>query len=88
MKVVSVKDAAPQLGKLITDALNGEAIYLTNGASRVQLMPSGSHESEIDFNSPELKTELLRGLEGMPEPYSDQEIKEACREALRTKKSS
>jgi hypothetical protein len=87
MKVVSVAEAATQLGKLIADAVNGEAIFLTNGVSEVRLTPRSSEE-EIDFNSPELKEALLLGLEGTPEPYSPEELDKACREALKKRKSS
>ena len=88
MKVLSVQDAAPQLGKLIADALNGEAIFLTNGDHEVQLTPRRSHEAEIDFDSPSLTEALLRGLEGTPLPYSPEQLDKDCREALRKRKVS
>lgn len=86
MKVVPIADAASQLGKLVTEALSGEAVFLTNGNQRVQLTPQSGHKSEIDFNSPEWKAELLAGMEGKTEPYSDEELKRACYEALKVKK--
>jgi hypothetical protein len=88
MKVLSIQDAAPQLGKLITDALNGEAIYLTNGDRQVQLTPRVSDEAEIDFDSPRLKEALRLGLEGTPEPYSPELLVKDCREALGKRKTS
>jgi hypothetical protein len=88
MKVIPVSEAASQLANLITDAVNGEAIFLTNGASQVQLTPRGSEEMQIDWDSPELKAALRLGLEGTPEPYSPEELDRACREALRKRKAS
>jgi hypothetical protein len=88
MKVVPIAEAASQLGKLVTDALSGEAVYLTNGSQRVQLTPQSGQKSEIDFNSPEWKAELLAGMEGKTEPYSSEDIKRACYEALKLKKSA
>lgn len=87
MKVVSIADAATQLGKLVTDAVNGEAIFLTNGVSQVQLTPRNTEETEIDFNSPELVKLLLEGLEGPTEPYSHEKMKRDCQEAVAKRKS-
>lgn len=86
--MVPVSEAATQLANLITDAVNGEAIFLTNGVSQVQLMPRSAEEAETDFNSPELIEALLLGLEGTPEPYSPEELDKACREALQKRRAS
>jgi hypothetical protein len=87
MKVISVAEAATQLGKLITDATNGEAIFLTNGVDQVQLTPRGAEETEIDFDSPELAALLLEGLEGPAIPYSHEQMKQDCEEAVAKRRS-
>lgn len=88
MKVVPVSEAATQLGKLITDAANGEAIFPTNGVSEVQLTPRHLGGIGNRLHSAELKTALLLGLQGKPEPYSPGRLDKACREALRKRKAS
>lgn len=85
-KVVPISAAASQLGRLVTDALSGEPIYLMNGDQMVRLMPCEAQK--IDFDSRGLKAELLAGLEGKTEPYSDQEMRATCHEALRKKKKT
>jgi hypothetical protein len=88
MKVIPVAEAATQLASLITDALNGEAIFVTNGANEVRLTPCSAQDSEIDFDSPELEALLLEGLEGPTMPYSHEQMKRDCQEAVAGKRKS
>ena len=86
MKVISVADAAPQLGQLILDAIKGETIMVTNGDDTVELLPRPDPHFLIGHD--ELEAELLKGLQGQPRPFSAKRLEEACHRAVEDRKKS
>ena len=88
MKVVSINHAAPQLGKLFADALNGESVILNNGVSEVTLTPGMPNELAEEFDLDKLEALLLEGLEGESRPYSHAEMHEECMAELKKRKGA
>lgn len=73
MKTLTVGEAQGQLAKLIAEAHQGEVIILTDGKKQVWLDTRKPLDLETD--SPELETELLKGIKGPFTPYSAQEMR-------------
>lgn len=72
MKTVTVQEAQSQLGQLIADAAKGDVIVLTDGVRKVTLQPGAAIDLEED--SPELESELLKGIDGPYTRYSAEEM--------------
>ncbi len=72
MKTVTVHEAEGRLGELITQACKGELIVLTDGEKKVALEPRVPLDLEED--SPELESELLKAIDGPFAPYSAEEM--------------
>jgi len=87
VKVVSITEAAPQLGQLVLDALNGEQIILELGEGSVELIPNLGADSD-DFVSEEMEAEILRGLEGKATPYVEGEFVAMLQKMRAEKKSA
>jgi len=84
MKAIPVEEAQGQLGQLIAEACRGEVIVLTDGDKRVTLEPGVAPDLEED--SPELETELLKAAKGPFTPYSSEEMRAACEKVIREKR--
>jgi hypothetical protein len=76
MKAISIREAEGQLGQLVAEACRGETIVLTDGDNEVTLSPRPFLDLEED--SPELETELLKAVNGPHSPYSSEEMRVAC----------
>lgn len=81
MKAISILEAQGQLGELIAQACRGETIVLTDGDRRVTLEPGVALDLEED--SPELETELLKAANGPHSPFRERELREIADRALR-----
>ncbi len=83
MKAITIQEAQKQLGKLVAEACRGEHIVLTDGENQVTLSPHTELDLEVD--SPELEAELLEAAKGPFTPYSSEEMRAACEQAVRKK---
>lgn len=84
MKSLSVEEAQRQLGKLIADAYQGEAIVITDGDRKVTL--SVEMPMDLEEDSAELAAELLKAVNGPHSPYSSEEMRAACERIVREKR--
>ena len=84
MKTLTVREAEGQLGPLVAEACRGETIVLTDGEKRVTLEPGVPLNLEED--SPELESELLKAVNGPHAPYSSEEMRAACEKIIRGKR--
>ena len=80
MKAINVQEAQPRLRELIAEACQGELIILTDGEKQVALEPHVPLDLERD--TPELETELLKAIDGPFSPYSAEEMKTIGRRIL------
>jgi antitoxin (DNA-binding transcriptional repressor) of toxin-antitoxin stability system len=80
MKAVPVREAQPRLRELIAEACQGELIVLTDGEKQVALEPHVPLDIEKD--TPELETELLKAIDGPFTAYSPDEMKEIGKRVL------
>jgi len=83
MKAITVGEAQTRLAELIAEACRGELGVLTNGDKRVALQPGIPLDLEED--SPELESELLKALEGPFAPYSAEVMREIGEGIIREK---
>ena len=83
MKSLSVEEAQRQLGKLIADAYQGEAIVITDGDRKVML--SVEMPMDLEEDSAELAAEVLKAVKGPHSPYSSEEMRAACERIVREK---
>ena len=83
MKAITVQEAQTRLGELIAEACRGELIGLTDGNKQVALEPRVP--LDLDEDSPELETELLKAIDGPFEPYSSQEMRAIGERIIREK---
>lgn len=83
MKAITVQEAQTRLGELIAEACRGELIVLTDGNKQVALEPRVP--LDLDEDSPELETELLKAIDGPFEPYSSQEMRAIGERIIREK---
>ena len=83
MKAISIREAQGQLGELIAQACRGETIVLTDGNNEVTLAP---HVLDLEEDSPELETELLKAVNGPHLPYSSEEMRAACQQVINEKR--
>jgi hypothetical protein len=81
MKAISIHEAEGQLGQLVAEACRGETIVLTDGNNEVTLLPRPVLDLEED--SPELETELLKAVNGTHTPMRKGELREIADRALR-----
>ncbi len=84
MKTLSILEAQGQLSELITQVYRGEIVELADGDRRVTLAPSCGLDLEED--SPELESELLKAANGPFTPYSSEEMRAACDKIVREKR--
>lgn len=84
MKAISIGEAQGQLGQLIAAACGGELIVITDGDKKVTLEPNVPLNLEED--SPELETELLKAADGPFTAYSSEEMRTACERVVREKR--
>jgi hypothetical protein len=80
MKAVTVQEAQGQLGELIAEACRGAYIVLTDGKNQVALEPRVPLDLEQD--SPELESELLKAVHGPHTPFSEGELRALANQAL------
>ncbi len=86
MKAVTVREAQSRLRELIAEACQGELIVLTDGEKQVALEPHVPLELERD--TPELESELLKAIDGPFAPYSAEEMKAIGKRVLAQKQQS
>jgi hypothetical protein len=73
VKTLTVGEAQGQLAELIAEAHRGAVIVLTDGEKQVWLDTQKPLDLETD--NPELKAELLKGIDGPLTAYSSQEMR-------------
>jgi hypothetical protein len=83
MKAVPILEAQAQLGELIAEACRGELIVLTDGEKQVALEPR--IPLDLEENTPELETELLKAIDGPFAPYSTAEMRAIGERIIREK---
>src|SRR6266496_1689073 len=78
MKTLTVNEARNQLPQLIQEAHNGGVVVLADGDKLVKLRPYDPSDPRVELDleedSPELESELLKAVEGPHAPYSHQEM--------------
>jgi hypothetical protein len=84
MKIISVREAQTRLGELFPEACRGELIVLTDGSRQVALEPRVPLDLEED--SPELETQLLKAVDGPFAPYSSEEMRKIGEGVIRRKR--
>jgi hypothetical protein len=84
MKTLTIQEAQPKLGLLITEANEGEVIVLTDGHQNVTLQPGAALDLERD--TPELEDELLQAIEGPYTAYSVEEMRSIVERIIREEK--
>jgi hypothetical protein len=92
MKTVTVTPAQPELRKLIEEAYGGTPVVLAYGDKKVKLERYVPAVEPTDFDleedSVELETELLKAIKGPFTPYSRQDIESIAARARRDKAAS
>jgi hypothetical protein len=81
MKAIGIREAQTRLGELVAAACRGELIVLTDGENQVALEPQLALDLEED--SPELETELLKAVDGPFAPYSADETRAVGERVIR-----
>ncbi|MBI4658445.1 MAG: hypothetical protein HY735_06300 [Verrucomicrobia bacterium] len=83
MKTLSVREAQPQLDRLLVEAARGDLIVLTDGDIQVRLAPFGvGHALDPEADTPELEAELLKAVRGPHSPFSEAELHEIAGRAV------
>ena len=92
MKTVTVTTAQPELRKLVEDAYRGEEIVLAYGEKKVRLeryaSAGGAPDLDLEEDSPELETELLKAVRGPFTPYSRKDMEAIANRVRRRKAAS
>ena len=84
MKTLTVREAKPQLAKLVQKVQRGSPVILVDGNKLAKLERYDLHDPE--FDSPELEAMLLEAVQGPHAPYSRKEMQSILDRVL--KKSS
>ena len=72
-----MNEAQGQLGRLIAEAARGDVIVVTDGDREVLLTPRGTFsELNLDEDSPELESELLKAVRGNHAPLGKTELRD------------
>ena|SRR6266496_3410263 len=86
MKTLTVHIGKEQLNQLLTEAHNGDVIVLTDGERQMAVEASPPHGGavglDLEENSPELETELLKAVNGPHAPFAESELREVADRAL------
>src|SRR5688500_13908630 len=81
MKTVTVRQAKPQLGKLVVEVYSGAPVVLVHGNKLVKMERYEILDPEYD--SPELAAMLLDAVRGPHAPYSHKEMRARADRAFR-----
>ena len=86
MKTLTVHVAKEQLSQLVAEVRPGDIIVLTDGERRVILdagpIESGALDLDLETDSPQLATELLKGAKGPFTPYSRQNLEAVAQQVF------
>ena len=86
MKTLTVGEAQGQLARLVAEAHEGKVIVLTDGEKQVWL--DTNRPLDLEEDTPELESELLKAANGPFSPYDSDEMRAIveriiCEEARR-----
>jgi hypothetical protein len=84
VKTLTVGEAKGQLAELIAQAHQGAVIVLTDGEKQVWL--DTQKPSDLELDTPELESELLKSIDGPFTPYSPDEMRSIGEEIIRKNK--
>jgi hypothetical protein len=85
VKILTIGEAQGQLAELIAEAHQGTVIVLTDGERQVWLDTQKPLDLETD--TPELETELLKAIQGPFTPYSPEEMHSIGERIIRDQQS-
>ncbi len=85
MKTFTVQEAQGRLSELIADVFRGDAIVLKDGDREVTLQ--AGRPLDLEEDSPALETELLKAANGPFKPYSKEEMRTACEQAVQERRA-
>lgn len=81
MKTLTVGEAQGQLARLVAEAHQGEVIVLTDGEKQVWL--DTNRPLDLEEDSPELESEMLKAASGPFTPYASEEMRAIVERIIR-----
>jgi hypothetical protein len=76
MKIITVAEAEGRLSQIIYAVSQGESIILKDGDREICLSVREPGELNLEEDTPELESELLKSADQVPAPFSFNELRE------------